>query len=129
MLDQFPLHAALAAQDARRAREWYEAKLDLTPDQESEGSLWYRLGEGTWLHVYETPSAGTAQNTVAGFTVQGIESLMDELRRPGVVFEQYDMPNRENGLASFETAKSAWFKDSEGNILELSEPLAGRGAS
>lgn len=48
---------------------------------------------------------------------------MAELMARGVEFEDYDMPGMktENGLASFESAKTAWFKDSEGNTFELSE--------
>ena len=56
-----------------------------------------------------------------------MESVMEELRSRGVVFEDYDMPGIKtvNGLATWEgMGKAAWFKDSEGNTLELSEVLA-----
>jgi hypothetical protein len=48
---------------------------------------------------------------------------MDELRSKGVKFEEYDMPDMgiktSNGVAEFDGMKSAWFKDSEGNILNI----------
>ncbi|HUG29534.1 MAG TPA: VOC family protein [Candidatus Limnocylindria bacterium] len=124
MIDQFPIHATVAASDLKRARAWYADKLGLTPEQE-DGGLWFRFEGDTWLLVYETESAGTAKNTVAGWTVKDIESVMAKLRERGVEFEEYDMPGMktENGLATFETAKTAWFKDSEGNTFELSETL------
>jgi hypothetical protein len=85
--------------------------------------VWYRFAGETWLYLYGTPSAGTAQNTIAGWTVKDIESVMAELRGRGVVFEQYDLGDvpMVDGLADFGIAKAAWFKDSEGNTYELTE--------
>ena len=125
VLEEFRMHTNAAAEDLDRARAWYEEKLGLTPKEEDGGGLWYRFEGDTWLYVYKTGSAGTAKNTIAGWTVQDIEKVMQELRRRGVEFEDYDMPGikTEDGLATFETAKNAWFKDSEGNTFELSEPL------
>jgi hypothetical protein len=63
----------------------------------------------------QTPNAGTAKNTAAGFTVKGIESVMEDLRSRGVAFEEYDfgeMASSENGLMTMGNIKAAWFKDS-----------------
>jgi hypothetical protein len=40
-----------------------------------------------------------------------------------VVFEEYDLPGLKtvNGIASFGELQGAWFKDSEGNILGLTQ--------
>jgi catechol 2,3-dioxygenase-like lactoylglutathione lyase family enzyme len=123
MLTDFPIHATVAASDLDRARRWYEETLGLVPEQLSPGGVWYRFAGETWLYVYVTPSAGSATNTVAGWTVQGIESVMADLRGRGVVFEEYDFGavRTVDGLADFGTGKAAWFKDSEGNTFELSE--------
>jgi hypothetical protein len=48
------------------ARAWYEEKLGVTPKIEAGEGLWYEFAPGTWLLVYQTDSAGTAKNTVAG---------------------------------------------------------------
>ncbi|MEO8229593.1 MAG: VOC family protein [Chloroflexota bacterium] len=124
-LAAFPIHATAAAADLARARAWYEQKLGLTPDREDPGGVWYRFAGETWLYLYGTSSAGTARNTVAGWTVTGIEAVMAALRKRGVTFEDYDLGELKtvDGLADFGTAKAAWFKDSEGNVLELSEVL------
>ncbi len=124
-LAAFPIHASVASADLARARAWYEQKLGLTPDREDPGGVWYRFAGDTWLYLYATPSAGTARNTVAGWTVAGIEAVMSALREQGVSFEDYDFGDLKtiDGLADFGTAKAAWFKDSEGNTLELSEVL------
>jgi catechol 2,3-dioxygenase-like lactoylglutathione lyase family enzyme len=123
MLQSFPIYAVAAASDLARAREWYEQKLGLTPDREDEGGVWFSFGGGTWLYLYGTPSAGTARNTIAGWQVTSIETVMAELRGRGVVFEDYDFGEvwTVDGLVDFGPAKAAWFKDSEGNVLELSE--------
>lgn len=125
MIEQFPVHATVAASDIDRARAWYLEKLGMSPKKEIMGTLWYEFQAGTWLLVYATPSAGSAQNTQAGWTVEGIEAVMDWLRGRGVVFEDYDFGEMktEGGLLSVPgVGKSAWFKDSEGNTFELSEP-------
>jgi len=75
--------------------------------------------------------AGTAQNTAAGFTVTNIEKLMDELRSRGVEFLEYDMGEMgktKNGLLDVGGYKAGWLKDSEGNIVELSQPPTAGGA-
>lgn len=122
-LKQFPVYANVAVSDLDRSRTWYEEKLGLVPDEKTPGGFWYQLADDTWLHVYKTGTAGTAENTVAGFTVENIEKVMEDLRGRGLEFEDYDEPKTENGLATFESSKSAWFTDPDGNIYELSETL------
>ena len=50
-----------------------------------------------------------------------MEREVADLKSRGVVFEEYDFPNlkTQNGIATAGNAKSAWFKDSEGNILAI----------
>jgi catechol-2,3-dioxygenase len=126
-LSEFPISARAAAIDLARARQWYEEKLGLVPIQEDPGGAWYRFGGETWLYLYATPSAGTARNTIAGWAVKDIESVMAALRQRGVTFEEYDLGEVQmvDGLADFGMAKAAWFKDSEGNIYELTEVNGG----
>jgi catechol 2,3-dioxygenase-like lactoylglutathione lyase family enzyme len=128
MLTDFPIHATAAAMDLDRARGWYLDKLGLVPEREDPGGVWYRFAGDTWLYLYATPSAGTAQNTIAGWTVRDIEAVMGDLRERGVLFDDYDMGELKtvDGLADFGMAKAAWFKDSEGNTYELSEVMAER---
>ena len=50
---------------------------------------------------------------------------MAQLKARGVVFEEYDMPGLKttNSVATGGGAKTAWFKDSEGNIMAVSQRL------
>ena len=125
MLQEFPISARAAASDLARARQWYSEKLGLTPDREEPEGVWYRFGGDTWLYLYRTAAAGTAQNTIAGWQVNGIEQVMVDLRARGVTFEDYDFGEVKtvDGLLDIGQAKAAWFKDSEGNTYELTEVL------
>jgi catechol 2,3-dioxygenase-like lactoylglutathione lyase family enzyme len=135
-LSEFPAYAVLPCSDFGRARAWYEDKLGLVPDpdlsSEEMGAGWYKCADGTWFILTVSQYAGTAQNTAAGFTVTQIESVMDDLRRRGVEFLEYDMGEMgktQDGLMTFGEYKVAWLKDSEGNIIELSQPPRDRAAS
>jgi hypothetical protein len=48
---------------------------------------------------------------------------MADLRGRGVTFEEYDLPGLKStdGVAEFGRLRGAWFKDSEGNILGVTE--------
>lgn len=122
MLRDLPLYPVLAASDIERAKAWYPDKLDLTPEvEEPMGSLWYKTGD-TWFLLYPTASAGTAQNTVAHWTVPDIKAVMTDLRTRGVTFEDYDFGNgmaTVDGVMEMAGRSAAWFKDSEGNTFEL----------
>jgi predicted enzyme related to lactoylglutathione lyase len=123
------LVANIPAQDIERAMRWYEEKLGLRPtmDLGVAGQL-YQSGGVYWL-IYQTSAAGTGKHTVASWVVPSIDDAMSDMRAKGVVFEDYDMgekgPTTENGVARGpDGGASAWFTDSEGNILGL---VAGQG--
>ena len=126
-LSRFPISARAAASDLGRARQWYEERLGLVPEREDPGGVWYHFAGETWLYLYVSPSAGTAQNTIAGWEVNDIQAVMADLRERGVTFEQYDLGEvlMVDGLADFGVARAAWFKDSEGNTYELTEVRRG----
>jgi len=123
------VYASIPAKDLERARSWYREKLDLTPTRDlGENGLVYETA-GTGFVVYPTPYAGTGKHTIAGWSVADIDATMAALRERGVTFEEYDGtngPSTENGVARAEGGAAAWFTDSEGNVLNLSqEPTAG----
>jgi catechol 2,3-dioxygenase-like lactoylglutathione lyase family enzyme len=126
MMDRFPIYPVLAASDIDRARTWYQEKLGMTPKIDEGWGMWYECGEGTWLLVYPTGAAGTAQNTQAHFQVTDIEGLMKELRGRGVTFEIYDSEpfsqmQKGGGLYEYEGYKTVFVKDSEGNTIEIAQ--------
>ena len=52
-----------------------------------------------------------------------VEAEVADLKRSGVRFEEYDMPGQRmtNSILTAGGAKTAWFKDTEGNILAVSQ--------
>ncbi len=120
MLKDLHVHATVAASDLDRARRFYEEKLGLTPAREEPGGLIYEQKD-SWFLLYPSRGAGTAQHTVMGFTTDDIEREVADLKARGEVFEEYDFPGlkTENSIARTGSVCSAWFKDTEGNILGL----------
>ncbi|MGZ8803905.1 MAG: VOC family protein [Microbacterium sp.] len=116
--------AVVAASDLARARSFYEDVLGLKPEeiQEEADAVYYRLG-GIPLMVYVSGYAGTAQNTVFAIDTDDLDRDMAALREKGVVFHDYDFPGLTtvDGVAELPGERSAWFSDSEGNILALGQ--------
>jgi predicted enzyme related to lactoylglutathione lyase len=119
------MYAYLPAKDVRRARQFYEQKLGFKPKEETAGGVVYEFGNGTSCFLYPTPNAGTSKASQAFWQVADVEREVAELKGRGVKFEEYDMPGMKmvNSIATAGGAKSAWFKDSEGNILALVQSL------
>ena len=124
MLSEAQIIPTVAASDLDRARHFYEDKLGLRPKADVEqlpDGVVYAVGEGGLL-VYRT-DAPHGENTAAGFLVDDILREMTELRERGITFEDLDLPGlkTENGIADLNGQKGAWFKDSEGNYLALTQ--------
>lgn len=80
-------------------------------------------------------SAGTQSgtHTQMGWEVEDIEATVRELRARGVEFEEYDLPGLKtvDGIAEITGnypskgvgERGAWFRDSEGNLLGLGQPV------
>ena len=77
--------------------------------------------------------ASPTPTTQMGWEVEDIEATVRELRSCGVVFEEYDMPGLKtvDGIAEIEGnypskgtgERGAWFRDSEGNMLGIGQPV------
>lgn len=125
MRDPLSIYTVLPAADLARARAFYRDKLGLEPTLEKPGMLAYSGPGGYIFQIYETSTVGTAQNTQMGWSTSDLDEDMAEMRDRGVVFEEYDFPGlkTENGVAMVGTERAAWFKDSEGNTIAISETL------
>ena len=123
----------LPATDLERARDFYSDKLGLEPSEERPGGLLYRCGSGEFA-LFASAGAASATFTQMAFEVDDIATAVAELRARGVVFEEYDVPGLEtaDGFAVIEGTypskggkgeRAAWFRDSEGNLLGIGQPL------
>jgi hypothetical protein len=75
--------------------------------------------------MYPSPGAGTSKASTAFWAVDDVAAEVAALKSRGVKFEEYDMPGIKtvDAVATGGGAKTAWFKDSEGNILAISQRL------
>jgi predicted enzyme related to lactoylglutathione lyase len=125
MLKDAPIVPYIPVADVGRARKFYERTLGLTPREEYAGGVIYECGQGSWVFMYRSPGAGTSKASTAFWAVDDVAAEVAELKARGVVFEEYDMPGLKtvNGIATGGGAKTAWFKDTEGNILAVSQRI------
>ena len=122
MLGNRDVVANIAVKDLETARRFYEDTLGLKPiDTEGEELMVFQSGKTT-LNVYRSQYAGTNQATAVTWTVgDDVEGVVRALKAKGVTFEHYDMPDmtREGDVHVFGDLKAAWFKDPDGNILNI----------
>jgi predicted enzyme related to lactoylglutathione lyase len=126
MLKNVPIVPYIPVADLARARKFYEERVGLKPKEQYAGGVIYECGNGSWVFMYPSSGAGTSRASTAFWAVDDVAKEVAELKSRGVVFEEYDMPGirTENGIASGGGAKTAWFKDSEGNILAVSQRIS-----
>jgi predicted enzyme related to lactoylglutathione lyase len=112
--------------DMGRARKFYEEKVGLKPKEEYAGGVIYECGKGSWVFMYPSPGAGTSKASALFWSVNDVAAEVAELKARGVVFEEYNYPGlkTENSIATGGGAKTEWFKDSEGNILAVSQRIS-----
>jgi len=124
MLQKLETMAVLPAKDLARAQAFYRDTLGLEPELEETDGLVYRSGGTTFL-IYETDNAGSAKNTQMAWQTEDLDAEVADLRGRGVVFAEYDFPGlkTENGIATTGGERTAWFLDSEGNILAVTERI------
>ncbi|MEU5025204.1 VOC family protein [Streptomyces milbemycinicus] len=123
----------LPTQDLDRARRFYSGQLGLEPVDERPGGLLYRCG-GAEFVLFQSVGAAPGTFTQMAWEVDDIETAVSELKRRGVVFEEVDLPgfHTRDGIAEIEGnypskgargERGAWFRDSEGNLLGIGEPI------
>ena len=117
--------ATLPAQDLERAKAFYRDKLGLNPTLEGGFGLLYELAAGTGFGVFPSSGKPSGTHTQMAIEVEDVEGAVKDMQAKGVKFEEYDTPTLKtiNGIADLGGSKSAWFKDSEGNLIALGIPV------
>ena len=123
MLTDARIMAIVPTTDIARAKAFYGETLGLAEANASTPGpqVIYRCGGGTLLEVYERPTAGEAQHTLASWAVSDVRAAVDLLRNRGVGFEEYDLTEvkTDDGISSSGDYQEAWFRDPDGNILRI----------
>ena len=109
--------------DRERAIAFYRDVLGLTLRSEDGFGLFFDMG-GTLLRMTPFPNFEPSLHSVLGWNVDDIHAAVAALKAKGVEFNIYDGFDQDaDGVwtAPDNGAKVAWFKDSEGNVLSLSQ--------
>jgi catechol 2,3-dioxygenase-like lactoylglutathione lyase family enzyme len=130
---EFTIFPELTATDINRAARWYKEKMGLEPvlhgnepippgTELFDSQLLYDTGTARF-GIYESWAAGRNQATAARIVVSDFDEAFAKLSANGVIFEDYDFGDDfrtvDGILVSPDGEKTAWFKDSEGNILAI----------
>ena len=122
ILGDIDASANLAVKNLSVSKKFYEETLGLTKiEAEEEEVIAFKSGNTT-IYVYQSQNAGTNKATAVTWVVgEDLEDIVNKLKAKGVTFEHYDMPDmtRENDIHIFGEMTVAWFKDPDGNILNI----------
>jgi len=122
MLGDIDAAANIAVKNLDAAKKFHEDTLGLKQvGAEGQELIVFRSGTST-IYVYESQYAGTNQATAITWVVgEDIENVIRRLKDKGVTFEYYDIPDmtRQGDVHVGGNMKVAWFKDLDGNLLNL----------
>jgi catechol 2,3-dioxygenase-like lactoylglutathione lyase family enzyme len=114
--------ANLAVKDLNVAKGFYEGTLGFEPVDGVPGELTvYRSGKTTF-NVYRSKEAGTNKATAMTWSVgEDVKAVAADLKAKGIAFERYDMPGLtlDGDVYTGYGRQVAWFKDPDGNILNI----------
>jgi catechol 2,3-dioxygenase-like lactoylglutathione lyase family enzyme len=132
MLNESDVATRLPARDLNRARKFYSDKLGMEPIEQRPGGLRYRRSNSFFV-LFESAGEASGSHTQMGWEVNDFEATVAVLKARGVVFEEYDLTGLKtlNGIAEIAGnypskgvgKRGSWFKDSEGNLLGIGQPL------
>jgi catechol 2,3-dioxygenase-like lactoylglutathione lyase family enzyme len=133
LLQRAHVATRLPAQDLSRARAFYAEKLGLEPVEERPGGLRFECGSGVFA-LFESAGRASGDHTQMALEVEDLDAVVGELRNRGVLFEDVDVPGLRtvDGIATVEGnypskggrgERAAWFRDSEGNLIGIGQPV------
>jgi catechol-2,3-dioxygenase len=121
MLGNRDVVTTLAVKDLNVAKRFYAQTLGLSPIESDDAEVATFKSGNTLLNIYRSEFAGTNQATAVTWTVEDVPAEVKQLKNKGVQFEHYDMPGmeRHGDVHVGDDMEVAWFKDPDGNILNL----------
>jgi catechol 2,3-dioxygenase-like lactoylglutathione lyase family enzyme len=123
LLGSEKLMAFAAISDAARAKTFYRDVLGLRFVSEDGYAVVFD-SNGVTLRLSLVGKPVIAPYTILGWMVADIAGKVKELEQSGVKFERYSfLEQDELGVwtAPDSTARVAWFKDPDGNVLSVSQ--------
>ena len=101
--------------------------MGLTPTLEDEFAI-VLDANGVEIRIQKVQTLTPQPHTQLGWSVISLEEAVRALRAKGVAFESYPFM-QQNALGIWTApsgAKVAWFKDPDGNLLSLTQPMTRR---
>jgi catechol 2,3-dioxygenase-like lactoylglutathione lyase family enzyme len=130
MLSDADVLTTLPVFDLERAKRFYREMLELHPLQELPQGLLYECASGRFL-LYPASTRSPGDHTQMSFVVADLEAEVGDLKSEGVSFEEYDLPDLRTvgSIAYTRSTESAWFRDSEGNLIGITQSTPGGASS
>jgi predicted enzyme related to lactoylglutathione lyase len=127
MLGKNKIIAFVPTKDSKVAREFYEGILGLAFVSDDPFALVLNAG-GIMVRIAKTEDFKPAPFTILGWEVSNINEVVTALTEKGVRFSRYHfLEQDELGIWSAPGgAKVAWFTDSDGNLLSLTQVIMSR---
>ena len=123
MLKDFNAVAAVAVKDPDRARRFYRDTLGLDPLGDQTDVLGVFRAGSSRLVVYPSKNAGASKvNSVVWSVGEAFDEIAAALRAKGVEFlaaPDADYMECEGNIYQLNNTKFAWFKDPDGNVLNI----------
>ena len=122
MLAGKKLKAFIPTIHPENAKKFYRDILGLKLLSEDNYAIVFDAG-GTLLRITRVEELTPHPFTVLGWDVEALNSLIIALGKKGVKFETYPFMDQDDlGIwTSQDGSKVAWFKDTDGNLLSLTE--------
>ena len=119
MLQDGQVYAKLPASDMARARRFYVETLGFRPTWEGEGFARFVCAGGSSFLLFASSGRASGDHDQCGWVVDDIDAEVAELRRRGIAFEEFPGYRFEDGIRVDPAGRSAWFRDTEGNLLNV----------
>ena len=124
MLGSMKIVAFVPIKDSEKARSFYEGVVGLRFVKDDGFALVFDAN-GIMVRAAQMKDFTPAQFTVLGWQVYEIENVVRDLQKKGVHFEIFGFFQQDElGIWTAPTGdKVAWFKDPDGNVLSVSQPV------
>ena len=124
MISNAQLTVVLPVVDVTRAAGFYRDQLGLKDlGEDTTGNHVLLTGTGTQIALMPAAEGAQSKHTVLSFEIENITRHIKDLEGRGVSFLDYDLPELKttDHVAVMGVEETAWFADTEGNILCLHE--------
>jgi len=110
--------AAIPIVNVERAKTFYTDILGLQlTTLSTDLDMYWAKAENSKFLLYKREEASKSEHTAISFSVENIEDAVNKLVKKGVSF--YEDNNTK--IFNLDGSLSAWFQDTEGNNLEISQ--------